>query len=106
MSIFTRINNITTTELEQKLKQDPSIKIIDVRVPERYQKEHIPNVPNIPWKQIKQGHYQPTAEKTYIICHSGVDSRKSTKKLTAKGYNVVNVLGGMLDWHGPVTSEK
>lgn len=104
MSIFTHINNISTEELQEKLEKDPSIHIIDVRVPERYKQGHIPNVPNIPYKQIKKGNYQIDG-KTYIICHSGVDSRKSAKRLTAAGYDVVNVLGGMLAWKGEVTTK-
>ncbi|WP_125707901.1 rhodanese-like domain-containing protein [Companilactobacillus zhongbaensis] len=102
MSIFTKITSITNDQLIEKMRGDKGIQIIDVRVKERYEKGHIPGAPNVPWKQIKAGNYHPDG-KVYIICHSGVDSRKSAKKLTAMGYDVVNVSGGMVSWDGPIT---
>lgn len=99
MWYFQKVSNITTDELQVKRDDNPELNIIDVRVPERYKKGHIPNVPNIPYKLIKKGGYRPS-EKTYVICHPGVDSKKTCKRLSAQGYDVVNVLGGMLDWHG------
>lgn len=104
MSIFTKITSITNEELLEKMHEDKNIQIIDVRVKERYEKGHIPGAHNIPWKKIKAGNYQPDG-KAYIICHSGVDSRKSAKKLSAKGYDVVNVSGGMVSWNGPITKD-
>ena len=49
------------------------------------------------------GHYsQSKEEKLYVICHSGVRSRLAAKKLKKKGYDVVNVSGGMRSWTGDV----
>lgn len=55
MWYFQKVSNITTDELQVKRDDNPELNIIDVRVPERYKKGHIPNVPNIPYKLIKKG---------------------------------------------------
>lgn len=104
MSIFTKITSITNEELQEKIENEQNVQIVDVRVNERYQQGHIPGAPNIPLKEIKAGKFQPKS-KTYIICHSGVDSRKACKYLTARGYDVVNVAGGMVKWDGPITKD-
>ncbi|WP_371259111.1 rhodanese-like domain-containing protein, partial [Streptococcus cristatus] len=36
------------------------------------------------------------------ICHSGVRSKLAAKKLKKKGYDVINVRGGMSAWTGKV----
>ncbi len=45
---------------------------------------------------------QTTNETLYVICHSGVRSKMAAKKLKKKGYDVVNVQGGMSAWTGKV----
>lgn len=39
-------------------------------------------------------------EHYYLICRSGARSAQAGQFLAAKGFNVTNVLGGMLDWEG------
>lgn len=59
--LFTKIDSISTSELESKLK-----------------------------------------ETLYVICHSGVRSKMAAKKLKKKGYDVINVRGGMSAWTGKI----
>ena len=97
--LFTKVDSISTTELEQKLKQN--IQLIDVRTPGEFRRGHIKNAKNIPLNEI--GSYTPlTDKKTYVICHSGARSKLAAKKLKKRGFDVVNVKGGMHAWRGKI----
>ena len=93
--LFTKVDSISTIELEQKLKQN--IQLIDVRTPGEFRRGHIKNAKNIPLNKI--GNFTPIADKkTYVICHSGARSKLAAKKLKKSGFDVVNVKGGMHAW--------
>ena len=95
--LFTKIDSISTSELEAKLKEP--IQLLDVRTPTEFRKGHIKNAKNIPLTEI--GSYTPATKETlYVICHSGVRSKMAAKKLKKKGYDVINVRGGMISWTG------
>ena len=95
--LFTKIDSISTSELEAKLKEP--IQLLDVRTPTEFRRGHIKNAKNVPLTEI--GSYKPTTKETlYVICHSGVRSKMAAKKLKKKGYDVINVRGGMRAWTG------
>ena len=97
--LFTKIDSISTSELEAKLKEP--IQLLDVRTPTEFRKGHIKNAKNIPLTEI--GSYTPATKETlYVICHSGVRSKMAAKKLKKKGYDVINVRGGMSAWTGKI----
>ena len=97
--LFTKVASISTIELEQKLKQN--IQLIDVRTPGEFRRGHIKNAKNIPLNEI--GSYTPVSDKkTYVICHSGARSKLAAKKLKKRGFDVVNVQGGMHAWRGKI----
>lgn len=72
-------------------------KIIDIREENEVQKLSIPGVTNVtmnklisePEKHLNQN------EEYYIMCASGGRSASTCTILLDKGYNVVNVLGGI-----------
>lgn len=97
--LFTKVDSISTAELKNKLKEN--IQLIDVRTPGEFRRGHIKNAKNIPLNQI--GSFTPTADKkTYVICHSGARSKLAAKKLKKRGFDVVNVKGGMHAWRGKI----
>ncbi len=97
--LFTKIDSISTSELEQKLKK--KIQLLDVRTPSEYRNGHIQGAKNVPLNEIAR-YASETNETVYVICHSGVRSKMAAKKLKKKGYDVVNVQGGMSAWTGKV----
>ena len=97
--LFTKIDSISTTELENKLKEN--IQLIDVRTPGEFRRGHIKNAKNIPLNEISN--FTPIADKKiYVICHSGARSKLTAKKLKKRGFDVVNVQGGMHAWRGKI----
>ena len=97
--LFTKVDSISTLELEEKLKTQ--IQLIDVRTPGEFRRGHIKNAKNVPLNTI--ANYVPTANKTvYVICQSGARSKLAAKKLKHQGYDAINVQGGMHAWRGKI----
>ena len=79
--LFTKIDSISTSELEAKLREP--IQLLDVRTPMEFRRGHIKNAKNVPLTEI--GSYTPATNETlYVICHSGVRSKLAAKKLKEK----------------------
>lgn len=98
---FRRIPSISIKELNRKLNQKPLI--VDVRTPDEFKNGHIKGAKNIPLDKISS--YQPK-EKAYIICQSGMRSKRASKILHNNGYDVVNIKGGMNKWNGATRGGK
>ena len=92
---FKKVSSISTKDLEKNLVE--KAQIIDVRETHEFQGSHIPGAKNIPLGKI--ANFSPKG-KTYVICQSAIRSKKASKLLTKKGYDVVNVRGGMMSWGG------
>lgn len=101
--LFTKIKSITTTELATHLRNNQTKEeVIDVREPYEYKKGHIRGAINIPLGQVSGASLVP-GKKYFVICQSGMGSKNASKILSKMNYNVTNVTGGMLSWHGKVT---
>lgn len=85
--------SITNTELKDILSKE-NIILLDVRSTKEYQSGHIKNSQNIPLQNIHQ-YKRSKSEPVYIICKSGVRSRLAAKVLRKKGYETINIQGGM-----------
>ena len=62
--LFTKIDSISTSELEAKLKEP--IQLLDVRTPTEFRRGHIKNAKNVPLTEI--GAYTPATNET-LLCH-------------------------------------
>lgn len=101
--LFNRIPSISTADLQQKL--DSNLVLLDVRTPSEYRGGHIASAKNVPLSKIA-GYQQRSDEPVYVICQSGMRSKQAAKILKKKGYEVVNVTGGMNRWSGPTRGGK
>ncbi len=101
--LFNRIPTITTKQLETELNKKPTI--LDVRMPGEYRHGHIPGSKNFPLNKIEQ-YKGKTDDKVYVVCQSGMRSKRAATVLKKKGYDVVNVRGGMSQWNGTVRGGK
>jgi rhodanese-related sulfurtransferase len=94
------VNTISTTDLRGMLK-DKSTQFVDVRTPGEYKGGHISQFQNIPLDQLPSRLEKlDTTKETIVICQSGMRSSRAAGILTKAGFtNVVNVRGGMSQWH-------
>lgn len=101
-SLFKQGKSISTKELaQQNLNQ---LVLLDVRNPSEFKTGHIRQAKNVPLANISQ--YQGKESELYIICQSGMRSKQAAKILKKKGYDVINIRGGMRQWSGRVVGGK
>lgn len=95
------MKEITTEVLQERLEKGESLHLIDVREADEVAEGMIPGAVHIPLGEIAERAGELDAKTPYImICRSGGRSGRATEYLTAEGYDVTNMVGGMLDWNG------
>lgn len=81
------------------LNQKEDITILDVREVEEFQSGHIEGAVNTPLSTLENGYKQLNPSKHYyVICQGGMRSERACQFLETKGFDVVNVEGGMNQW--------
>lgn len=101
------MNSIKCRELLYSLKRE-DLKIIDVRSSSEFSKGHIPSSFNIPKKLLLSKYilYLNKDYTYYIICKFGDSSQEVCLFLLKKGYNVINVSDGFINWQGEIEKAR
>lgn len=92
-----------TADEAKSLMDAGSPTIVDVRTPKEYEEGHIPGAINIPVESIgadKPAELTDTNAELIVYCRTGVRSKQASDKLVGLGYQNVNDMGGIVDWHG------
>jgi rhodanese-related sulfurtransferase len=82
--------------------------VVDVREPEEWEAGHIDGAVHIPLSELLARLGDLPDAQTLVVCKVGGRSAQAVAYLAQQGYDVVNLDGGMLDWHGagrPMVSE-
>ncbi len=92
--------DITSVELNERLKRGEPLFILDVREPQEYQINRIEGSTLIPLGELGQRYVELDPSQEIIAqCKSGVRSAKAAAFLREKGFRRVrNLRGGILDW--------
>lgn len=101
------LEEITATDLNELIKNNPEVQIIDVREPYEVEIAKIPNTKLIPLGQIVERAGEIDSTRTAIIhCKGGVRSAKAIEKLQDAGYKgkLINLKGGIAAWSDEVDS--
>ena len=97
------MKRMTAQEVQEYIKNNKDVSIIDVRETEEVKAGKIPGAVNIPLGLIEFRMHDIDKSKEHImVCRSGSRSGMATNILGNHGYNVINMDGGMMDWDGPV----
>ncbi len=97
------MKTIQPEEVQAKLEAGEAIKIIDVREVDEVEAGHIPGIIHIPLGLLEYKMNELDKTETYImVCQSGGRSGQATAFLESHGFNVTNMVGGMLAWSGEV----
>ncbi|OWW24150.1 sulfurtransferase [Zobellia sp. OII3] len=87
-----------TPEAFQQLVEKGEVELIDVRTPKEFERKHLSFAKNIPLSELDERHGEILTDgPIYVVCQSGVRSRKAVEKLKgiyAKAH-LINVEGGM-----------
>lgn len=81
----------------KQLQEQKTGTIIDIREKFELKEGTYPQAKHIPMLRLlfKTATYLNKDETYYLICRSGSRSQMTCNKLNARGYDVVNVVGGM-----------
>ncbi|MEB2280285.1 rhodanese-like domain-containing protein [Lysinibacillus xylanilyticus] len=97
------MKEISTKEVQQALEQGQAIKLIDVREVDEVESGHIPGIIHIPLGLLEFRMHELNKNDSYVIvCRSGGRSGRATQFLESQGFDVSNMVGGMLAWDGEV----
>lgn len=97
------MKEITATEVQQRLENGEQLNLIDVREVDEVKAGHIPGATNIPLGLLEFRAHELDKNKPYImVCRSGGRSGQASQYLENQGFNVTNMVGGMLSWKGKV----
>ncbi|MBP2099905.1 rhodanese-like domain-containing protein [Enterococcus rivorum] len=100
---FNKVASISVKELQEKINEP--LTLLDVRTPNEYRSGHIKKAKNIPLNKVNS--YKGNSnDLIYVICQSGMRSKKAAKVLQKNGFKVVNVRGGMSQWTGQIQGGK
>lgn len=97
------MKEITAKELAKKLKDGETISIIDVREDDEVAQGKIPGARHIPLGQIPERLDEiDKKQHHFMVCRSGGRSGKACAFLSDQGYDITNMVGGMLNWEDDV----
>lgn len=83
----------------QALNKKENIKILDVREVDEFEAGHIEGAVNAPLSTLEEQYSQlEVGKRYYVICQGGKRSERACQFLETKGFDVVNVEGGMNQW--------
>jgi molybdopterin/thiamine biosynthesis adenylyltransferase/rhodanese-related sulfurtransferase/molybdopterin converting factor small subunit len=100
-----QLDEITATELKQRLDRGDDIQIIDVREPHEFEIARIPDTKLIPLAQVVNRMTEIDASReTVLHCKGGVRSAKAIEALKQAGFNgkLINLKGGITAWSDEV----
>src|SRR6266705_2919493 len=91
---------ITSVELKQRLDRGDRLTIVDVREPNEYQINRIPDSELIPLGDVPKRYNElDPDEELVVLCKMGGRSAKAADFLRSVGFKrVLNLKGGILDW--------
>ncbi len=99
------MEEITATELKQRLDRGDDLQIIDVREPNEYEAARIPGAKLIPLGEVtsRAAEIDETRE-TVVHCKGGVRSARAIEALMRGGFKgkLVNLKGGITAWSNDV----
>ena len=79
--------------------------IIDARIPQEYEEEHIKGAVNIPIEVLRQKYTELDKTKNYVAyCANDARGMVAAFLLKNHGFNAKCLRGGMSGWNGPVVT--
>lgn len=90
------IESVTTAEMAERLKQDPSLTVLDVRKASEHFSEHVIGSENMPLDYLNDHLAEISKDKTYLVhCAGGYRSMIFNSILKSRGYDkLIDVQGG------------
>ena len=96
------IRDVNATEAAELLKNNPEIKVLDVRTGFEFNRGHLKDAVNLNYysRKFEDKLNQLDKNTTWLVhCRSGVRSGKTMPLMKAAGFtSVIHLVDGILDW--------
>jgi phage shock protein E len=93
------INQLEPAQLQTLITQSPRPFLLDVRTASEYKQYHINGAELFPLDELGAKMAKlPKGREIICICESGSRSSAAARHLSAQGFNVSNLRGGMSGW--------
>ena len=104
MGFFDFLKQANINQGIEEYKRTAGAVLLDVRTPQEYQEEHIPESKNVPLQQLNNvvSVAKNTEIPLFVYCYSGTRSRQATGMLQHMGYTKVKNIGGIAAYTGKV----
>ncbi|MGN7177699.1 rhodanese-like domain-containing protein [Cytobacillus sp. SAFR-174] len=97
------MKTMNVNEVEQQLAAGVKLNIVDVREADEVKEGKIASAIHIPLGLIEFRMHELDKNQEYVmVCRSGNRSGLAARFLEGQGYRVINMLGGMMNWEGPL----
>jgi len=92
---------ISLRQLDDYIRQDIRMQLIDLRSPESYREGHVKGAVNIPFEELPERIGELSGEMPLVIyCSRGGQSMLACRDLTRLGYRSINVASGFNFYKG------
>ncbi|MFC6989727.1 rhodanese-like domain-containing protein [Haloplanus sp. GCM10025708] len=104
-------DEITPEEVAELLDSDDPPRIVDIRSPGAFAREHIPGSENIPFGELPDRvESLESAERIVTVCPHGQASQQAARLIKSyegtAGARVESMKGGLAAWEGDVESSS
>ncbi|ARF17239.1 rhodanese-like domain-containing protein [Sporosarcina ureae] len=95
------LKELTAKEVQEQLENGKELNIIDVREDNEVAEGIIPGAQHIALGDLPVAMHDLNTETPYIlVCRSGGRSGRAQELMADEGFDVTNMVGGMLAWEG------
>lgn len=96
---LSNIAQVEPAQVHTMNTQSPRPYLLDVRTPQEYKQGHVSGAELIPLDELSAKMTRlPKGREIICICESGSRSSAAARHLSAQGYKVSNMRGGMSRW--------
>jgi rhodanese-related sulfurtransferase len=96
------VDEIDPDELKERIDEDDTPQVIDIRNPENFEQGHIPGAENVPFNEITESIDEYDWEDEVVVaCPIGQSSQQAARLIESyEGFDgdVANLEGGYREW--------
>ncbi len=97
----TKVPAILPQDVEKQMQGPNAPYVLDVRTIAEFRSGHIPGARLIPLAELGRRTAELPKNQTIVtVFRSGSRSQMAARQLVKLGYNVYNMVGGMMKWRG------
>jgi rhodanese-related sulfurtransferase len=105
------VESLTATQLQERLRAESDVQLIDTRTAAKFAAEHLPGAENVPYPELAEriGDIE-WGEEIVLVCERGESSLQAARILESyegidEGTLVANLEDGYEGWDGDLETE-